>query len=383
MRMHRLRRTGGCVLVGWAVACGPVEPPASGVDDEVRVETLGESRTLSLEIGQLRSGTLDATTGYLLLLDSYEPLVTVFDPAGDSLVFRGGTGRGPGEFTRPVAGGWTSAGPWVLDYGNDRVTQLDRGGRPVWERRLDEVPLPSSVMSLKPTYLLEGGDLLALPSYRSADVEGAVASLPVGVVDSAGQLTRLPDLELGVPSTTRIRNDRGVTYASPLFDPEPIFAPIQNGGATFVVVTRVPRADHTFSVGLGSSGGIDWTRVAYDPLPTGPAIERMRERIEGWIEGGSSTPFTADEYISSSWIPDHQPPILSVVPALDGVWLERPSVADATVWEWFSFTSHRVTRRLQLPGTSSLIGETPSTVVLSIEDELGVTSLVVVDRAAR
>lgn len=362
----------GLLFLSVAIACEDRNVPQAG---EATVDTIYPLRELSLEVGMLIDASVSPSSGNLMILDRFHPTMRVFDPLGDTLIFETQEGDGPGELRQPGTAGWAPAGPWAVDMAQRRVTQFDTRGRVVRTISVELVRLPDSEMGVVASHVLHDDHLLATPMFPSSIGVDPVPYWPVGVMRN-GDLGRLDRVQLGIPLSAQIvkPDGRRVSIRQPI-DASPIALPVpEESDGSFVIVTRVPVAEATFSVGLVHRETESWWEIEYQPVEPTDRVNLLVNRIEQSRDEGRYVPFTVEQFLGAIWVPTHLPAVEDVVVQSDGVWMFLPDLSRG-IWRFFSFELGRITRSIVLPEGSALIGEVSDGFVISRRTGLAGTTL--------
>lgn len=281
--------------VGILIALAACPLAACGVEGDRSSPVVDQVPTLSVETDLRVDGYIEdlvsipwmgvAPDGTMALLQMQDARVLFFDREGTRLGVTGGQGEGPGEFMRPVRGGWKGDTLWVSDTQLRRVTFVSP--EPAFVRAMPPLagasPGPRDADRLPEfpfvfPYAVYPGDTLLLSAQPAAgDPLGErLDGIPVLLrTTSAGTIDRVVHQVPRSESSIRVTFDGGIAAATVPFHPRPLWT-VSPDGARIATLTTHWEGTEELAVHLvvmdERGQVVADRRLPFEPMPIPPSI---------------------------------------------------------------------------------------------------------------
>ena len=322
-----------------------------------------------------------APDGTVALIQAQDNAVRFFNASCKARGSVGRQGEGPGEFQRPVRGGWIGDTLWVSDTGLDRVTLISTA--------------PGYVRTLRPMASARPGPTNAghLPEYSlvvpyalyPGDTALALGMIPIGLepTDSAPRLMLLRvsadgTIQRGIMPPPQAGQESTVEMGRVLFYPVPQWAVAPDGKRiatlTFAMSKAVPDTFHVAAVDeLGRSIFAVDVPFEPEPIPASVADSAVAARAAG---SRLLTPTRAMQAEMRRAIPSAYPAADAVVVGSDHrTWIHLHDSVEGRPWLCLG-PGGKVEGRIVLPLRNRIAAADRNALWVVERDSLGVESVV-------
>lgn len=368
----------------------------SAADDIEAVQ--GDLRTLAVETEMRIDGNDEvlvpigwvgvAGDGAIVVMQTQVASLRIFDSEGQPIGRIGGRGQGPGEFERPVRGGWKGDSLWVSDVSLSRVSlfgpelAFSRVTSPVTmaEPRGEDADRLPRFPFVSPYGVYPGDTLLLSGQWAAGDPLGErMEGLPVllrASVDGTmqGIVMTVPRNE----GSINVTHGRGVIGAVVPFFPRPLWTVAPDGDRIATVTTHASGVEegslHLRVVDERGRGLVD-RRIPFEPVPiprhvADSALRATAERVRP-PEMARAVEREAQERMSPVYAPVHT----LLIGSDHRIWLGLRATEEGTPWLVLDPDGEPVGRVL-LPSNQAIRAADAKHLWVTERDELGVESVI-------
>lgn len=329
------------------------------------------------------------STGRIALIQLQDAKVRFFDGSGEPLRDFGGNGEGPGEFRRPLRGGWIGDTLWINDTQLDRTTLISPELQLV--RTVTNAPALRPIQGETtripefgpgtPYAIYRGDTMLVAASPRSGDPRAdALGGSPLLRVSAEGDIARIvavrPSDERG-SFFMRFSDGRAAGFPIPFHqDPSWSVSPDGTRIALLTVTFPTPHVGE-FRVVVVDGYGHEIFDRAYRtstlPIPGSAVDSVLSARAERAPNSEMRSAILAD---LRDRIPSTYSPVHDILLGMDGrAWISLRTDTDGNSWLVLR-PDGEPAMRVTLPSNTRLMAADDQHIWGVEVDELGVESLV-------
>jgi hypothetical protein len=328
-----------------------------------------------------------AGNGAIVVMQTMDASLRIFDSEGESLGQIGGRGQGPGEFERPVRGGWKGDSLWVADS-NERVSLFTPEF--AFSRVLPRVTMAEPTDDhadrlprfpfVSPYAVYPGDTLLLSGQWAAGDPLGTrMEGLPILL--RTGPDGTIRKVVMAVPrneGSVNVTHERGITGAAVPFYPRPLWTVAPTGDRIAVITT------HTSGIEEGTlhlrviddrGRGLVERRISFEPVPIPRhAADSALQATVGRIQPPEVARLVGREVqkrMSSVYAPVHT----LLLGSDHRIWLGLRAIDQGAPWLILESSGDPV-GRLLLPTNQTVRAAGPEHLWVTERDEFGVQSVI-------
>jgi hypothetical protein len=325
--------------------------------------------------------------GAIVVMQTQDAALRIFDSEGQPVGQIGGRGQGPGEFERPVRGGWKGDSLWVSDVARERVTlfgpefafvrvlPLVTSAGPTGEHA-DRLPRFPFVFP----YAVYPGDTLLLSGQWAAGdplgdrMEGLPILLRTAPDGTIGQVVMAVPRNEG---SVQVTHERGIHGAGVPFFSRPLWTVSPGGDRIAVVTTQSVGVEegllHLRVIDERGRGLVD-RRIPFEPVPIPRHVaDSALQATVGRIQPPEVAQLLKREM--QERMPRMYPPVHTLLIGSDhGIWLGLRATDQGAPWLLLDSNGDPV-GRLFLPANQAVRAAGPQHLWVTERDEFGVESV--------